>query len=278
MSDETPDPTADLGGPLPPLDPELAAWLAAAPAPTMPAEVWERIEGALAAQPPFTASDAAPVAAATPSASVSDLSEHRRRRSRVLPVLAGAAGVVLVGAVVVPAMRAGNAPAPVADQAGGAPASVVAAPDPSPDMVAAPKSAAMPRMMMSTGTDYASAAMPDQVAPLLQTAGLTDAAAVATMSSTLPTELAPVGTGGFTSSPESLADCMGRLGMTPDGPPALVVDRATFDGADVGVVVTVNTLPASAGEPAVLDVIVVGSACSDADIAGAQRFEYAVTP
>jgi len=278
MSDETPDPTADLGGPLPPLDPELAAWLAAAPAPTMPAEVWERIEGALAAQPPFTASDAAPVAAATPSSSVSDLSEQRRRRSRVLPVLAGAAGVVLVGAVVVPAMRAGNAPAPVADQAGGAPASVVAAPDPSPDMVAAPKSAAMPRMMMSTGTDYASAAMPDQVAPLLQTAGLTDAAAVATMSSTLPTELAPVGTGGFTSSPESLADCMGRLGMTPDGPPALVVDRATFDGADVGVVVTVNTLPASAGEPAVLDVIVVGSACSDADIAGAQRFEYAVTP
>lgn len=278
MSDETPDPTADLGGPLPPLDPELAAWLAAAPAPPMPPEVWERIEGALAAQPPFTASDAAPVAAATPSASVSDLSEHRRRRSRVLPVLAGAAGVVLVGAVVVPAMRAGNAPAPVADQAGGAPASVVAAPDPSPDMVAAPKSAAMPRMMMSTGTDYASAAMPDQVAPLLQTAGLTDAAAVATMSSTLPTDLAPVGTGGFTSSPESLADCMGRLGMTPDGPPALVVDRATFDGADVGVVVTVNTLPASAGEPAVLDVIVVGSACSDADIAGAQRFEYAVTP
>lgn len=278
MSDETPDPTADLGGPLPPLDPELAAWLAAAPAPPMPPEVWERIEGALAAQPPFTASEAGPVAAATPSASVSDLSEHRRRRSRVLPVLAGAAGVVLVGAVVVPAMRAGNAPAPVADQAGGAPASVVAAPDPSPDMVAAPKSAAMPRMMMSTGTDYASAAMPDQVAPLLQTAGLTDAAAVATMSSTLPTDLAPVGTGGFTSSPESLADCMGRLGMTPDGPPALVVDRATFDGADVGVVVTVNTLPASAGEPAVLDVIVVGSACSDADIAGAQRFEYAVTP
>ena len=109
-------------------------------------------------------------------------------------------------------------------------------------------------------------------------AATTDAAAVATMSSTLPTDLAPVGTGGFTSSPESLADCMGRLGMTPDGPPALVVDRATFDGADVGVVVSVNTLPASAGEPAVLDVIVVGSACSDADIAGAQRFEYAVTP
>ena len=128
------------------------------------------------------------------------------------------------------------------------------------------------------GTDYASATMPDQVEPLLQTAGLTDAAAVATMSSTAPTDVPLVGTGGFTSSPESLADCMGRLGMTPEGPPALVVDRATFDGADVGVVVTVNTLPTDAGEPAVLDVIVVGSECSDEDIAGAQRFEYAVTP
>ena len=118
----------------------------------------------------------------------------------------------------------------------------------------------------------------NQVEPLLQTAGLTDAAAVATMSSTAPTDVPLVGTGGFTSSPESLADCMGRLGMTPDGPPALVVDRATYDGADVGVVVTVNTLPTDAGEPAVLDVIVVGSECSDADIAGAQRFEFAVTP
>ena len=279
MSDETPDTAADLGGPLPPLDPELAAWLAAAPAPPMPPEVWERIEGALAAQPPFTPSGEAPAAAVAAPAPVTDLSEHRqRRRSRALPILAGAAGLVLVGAVVVPAMRAGNAPAPVADQAEGAPASVVAAPDPSPDMVAAPKSAAMPRMMISTGTDYASATMPDQVEPLLQTAGLTDAAAVATMSSTAPTDVPPVGTGGFTSSPESLADCMGRLGMTPEGPPALVVDRATYDGADVGVVVTVNTLPTDAGEPAVLDVIVVGSECSDEDIAGAQRFEYAVTP
>lgn len=305
MSDETPDTTsdvdgtADLGGPLPPLDSELAAWLATVPAPPMPPEVWERIEGALAAEPPFTAPMAPVVATAdvggTPAAvggtraavgrPVADLSEHRRRRSRVLPVLAGAAGVVLVGAVVVPAMRAGNTPAPTADvggavaeQGGGAPASVVAEPDPSPDMVGTPPTAAMPRMMMSSGTDYASTAMPDQVAPLLQTAGLTDAAAVATMSSTLPTELAPVGTGGFTSSPESLANCMDRLGMTASGPPTLVVDRATYDGADVGVVVTVNMLPAGAQEPAVLDVIVVGSECSDADVAAAQRFEYVVTP
>lgn len=279
MSDETSDPTADLGGPLPPLDPELAEWFASAPAPAMPPEVWDRIEGALAAQPPFTPSGEVPAAAVAAPATVADLSERRERRgrSRALPILAGAAGLVLVGAVVVPAMRGGDAPAPVAEGNGGQPA-VIADPNPSPDMVASAPTAAMPRMMMSTGTDYASAQMPDQVQPLLVTAGLTDAASVATMSSLMPTDVAPVGTGGFTASAESLADCMGKLGMAPDGPPTLLIDRATYDGADVGVVVTVRSLPDGAEEPAVLDVVVVGSECSDADVAAAQRFEYAVTP
>jgi len=49
MSDE---PT-DISGELPPLDPELAAWLAADPAPTMPEDVWSRLESALAAEPPL---------------------------------------------------------------------------------------------------------------------------------------------------------------------------------------------------------------------------------
>jgi len=279
MSDETSDPTSDLGGPLPPLDPELAAWFASAPAPPMPPEVWDRIEKALAAQPPFTPSGESLVAAASASAPVADLTEHRERRSRsrALPILAGAAGLVLVGAVVIPAMRGGDAPAPVAEGNGGQPA-VVAEPNPSPDMVASAPTAAMPRMMMSTGTDYASAQMPGQVQPLLVTAGLTDAASVATMSSLMPTDMAPVGAAGFTSSTESLADCMGKLGMTPDGPPTLLVDRATYDGADVGVVVTVRSLPDGAEDPAVLDVVVVGSECNDDDVAAAQRFEVTVAP
>lgn len=271
----------DFSGDLPPIDPDLAAWLASDQPTAIPADVWTRLEARLAAEPALAPS-APPEAGESAENVVSDpidlaAERARRRGGRVLPILAGAAGLAIVGAVVLPSLRSAD-PAPVAD---GAPASqplVVAKSSPSPDMVASAPTAAMPRMMMSTGTDYASAQMTDQVQPLLETAGLADAAAVETMSSTLPTDLAPVGTSGFTSSPESLADCMGRLGMTSDGPPALVVDRATFDGADVGVVVTVNTLPASAGEPAVLDVIVVGSACSETDVAAAQRFEYAVTP
>ncbi|MFM7211427.1 MAG: hypothetical protein ACKOYQ_05400 [Actinomycetota bacterium] len=279
MSEDISDP-GTTGAPLPPLDPELAAWFAAAPAPPMPPQVWQRIEAALSAQPPFTPGAEAPgTVAATAAAPVVDLAAHReKRRSRVLPVLAGAAGVVLVGAVVIPAMRAGNAPTPVADSAGGSPASVVAEANPAEAPAVSSTAAPMPRMMVSTGTDYASAQMPDQVAPLLATVGLTDAAAVATMTRSLPTDVAPVGDGGFTASAESLADCMGRLGMVSDGVAPLLVDRATYDGSDVGVVVSVESTPASPSDPVVLDVVVVGSECSEADVASAERFEVTVAP
>lgn len=279
MSEDISDP-GTTGAPLPPLDPELAAWFAAAPAPPMPPQVWRRIEAALSAQPPFTPSAEAPgTVAATVAAPVADLAAHReKRRSRVLPVLAGAAGVVLVGAVVIPAMRAGNAPTPAADSAGGSPASVVAEANPAEAPAVSSTAAPMPRMMVSSGTDYASGHMPDQVAPLLATVGLTDAAAVATMTRSLPTDVAPVGDGGFTASAESLADCMGRLGMVSDGAAPLLVDRATYDGSDVGVVVSVESTPASPSDPVVLDVVVVGSECSEADVASAERFEVTVAP
>jgi len=280
VSEDISDP-GTTGAPLPPLDPELAAWFAAAPAPPMPPQVWQRIEGALAAQPPFTPSAEAPgTAAATAAAPVADLAAHReKRRSRVLPVLAGAAGVVLVGAVVIPAMRAGNAPTDVAPVGGGgSPASVVAEANPAEAPALSSTAAPMPHMMVSTGTDYASAQMPDQVAPLLATVGLTDAAAVATMTRSLPTDVAPVGDGGFTASAESLADCMGRLGMVSDGDAPLLVDRATYDGSDVGVVVSVESTPASPSDPVVLDVVVVGSECSEADVASAERFQVTVAP
>ena len=276
MSDETPDPGM-TGEPLGPLDPDVAAWLAAAPAPPMPPEVWARIEGALAAEPPFTPTGEAPLVAAPLAAPgstpppVADLAERRERHrgGRLLPVLAGAAGLVLVGAVVIPAMRAQDGPAPVAEGNGGQPA-VVAQPSPE-------RQAPLPRMMMSSGTDYASAQMPEQVTPLLATAGITDAASVATMSTTAPLDVTPIGSSGFTSTDDSLADCMGKLGMEPDGLAPLLIDRATFDGADVGVVVMVDSPPA-ADEPAVLDVVVVGSDCTDDDVASAQRFEVTVAP
>ena len=276
---------------LPPLDPELAAWFAAAPSPTMPPEVWDRIETALAAEPPFAPEAPAkpplsdrPGGAAKPPLSdsnVIDLGEQReRRRSKVLPILAGAAGVVLVGAVVIPAMRAGNAPAPVTEAApGGGASAALAVPGSATPDVANPRRAAMPHMMMSTGTDYASAAMPDQVGSLLATAGITDAAAVADMSEAEPpVAVETVGADGFTATAETLTDCLERLGMAAEDSPALVIDRATYDGADAAVIVAVKSLADPTAEPAVLDVVVVGSQCSEDDVAAAEHFEYAVAP
>lgn len=124
MNDETEPadlPGSDLpdpgltGADLPPIDPELHAWLASDPAPPMPADVWSRIEAALAAEPPFGAAGVPEPAAISESAEVTDLAAARRRRSgRLWPVLAGAAGVALIGLVALPALRGGDAP-PVAD-------------------------------------------------------------------------------------------------------------------------------------------------------------------
>ena len=272
------------GDPLPPLDPELAAWFASAPAPTMPPDVWTRIEAALAAEPPFTPSGDIPAVPTVASAApIVDLDERRERksRSRALPILAGAAGVVLLGAVVIPTMRAGNAPSPVADAPAGEAASATvlspAGASPSGSGMLATRSKAIPMVMLSTGTDYAPTAMPDQVDALLTTAGITNAATVSDMSSAEPpADMQPVGTEGFTASEDALLDCLDRLGMT--AVPPLVVDRATFGGADAGVVVGVKSIPPAEDQPAVLDVVVVGSQCSDEDVAAAQHFDFAVAP
>ena len=100
---------SDIGGDLPPLDPELAAWLASDPPPPMPEEVWARLEARLAAEPPLVPSG------------VVDLGSERakRRGGRLLPVLAGAAGLALVGAVVLPTLRSSD-PTPVAEGPAGA--------------------------------------------------------------------------------------------------------------------------------------------------------------
>lgn len=130
-------PPEDIPRDLPPLDPDLAAWLAQAPQPVMPEAVWDRLSAALAAEEFARAHGAS----AEAGGSVATLAEARgtgsRRRGRTLwPILAGAAGVVLVGAVAVPALRGGggapvaDAPAPVASAetqgaVAGAPASPV---------------------------------------------------------------------------------------------------------------------------------------------------------
>ncbi|MFM1966623.1 MAG: hypothetical protein RL134_2348 [Actinomycetota bacterium] len=269
---------SDIGGDLPPLDPELAAWLAADTPGPMPEEVWSGIEARLAAEAPLV------------PAGVVDLQAERRRRrpGRVLPVLAGAAGLVLVGAVVVPALQT-SSPAPVADGASSAapmvaaeaptsadPGSVVVAPAPTATESTRTRqpqtdpSTAMPRAMVSSGTDYTADELPAQVTTLLASAGMADSAAVAAAMTASPASTSMPGVG-LASSPEALADCLGRLGLPPESVP-LVLDTATIDGAQGSVIVTVGAQDPS-GQPTALHVVAVGQDCTDSDVAAARHWD-----
>jgi hypothetical protein len=279
--DDTP---ADIPGDLPPIDPELAAWLASDTPGPMPADVWDRIQASLAAEP-----------ALIPAGSnVVDLGAERTRRRgrRVLPLLAGAAGLAVVGAVVLPSMQTAG-PAPVADGAStaqpivaGAAPEAEASTEPLPaDSAKASNDAAnstaggaaatvaeapMPRAMVATGTDYTADALPAQVVTLLADAGMADGASVATAMTASPSPTSMPGVG-LAASPEALADCLERLGL-PAGSVPLVLDTATIDGREGSVIVTAGQMDGE-GIPTSLHVVAVGQECSEADVAGARHWD-----
>lgn len=275
---------SDIGGDLPPLDPELRAWLASDPPPPMPEEVWARLEARLAAEPPLVPSG------------VVDLGSERakRRGGRLLPVLAGAAGLALVGAVVIPSLRSSD-PTPVAEGPTGAlavsspegvstrgsdsppltdqgpsPAATGSSQTPEPAPSPTVETAVMPRAMLASGTDYTAEALPAQVTSLLASTGMADSTAVAEAMIASPTATAMPGSG-LASSPEALADCLGRLGLAADAVP-LVLDAATIDGQAGSVIVTV-TEAVPPGEPTTLHAVAVGQDCTDADVAAARHWD-----
>lgn len=266
---------SDIGGDLPPLDPELAAWLAAdAPGP-MPADVWAGIQARLSEEAPLV------------PAGVVDLDSERERRRprRVLPWLVGAAGVMVVGAVVVPSLQT-SSPAPVADGASTAQPAVAAAPATEAGGVVASAPAAspsgsdagdasgsvtaIPRSIIATGTDYSGESLPEQVTSLLSTSGMVDQAAVTAALTASPAATTMPGVG-LSSSPEALADCLGRLGLPPDAMP-LVLDRGTVNGRDGSLIVTIGAQD-SAGIPTALHAVAVGQDCSEEDVAAAQHLD-----
>lgn len=170
----------------------------------MPDAVWARLQLALAQE--------------------ADSTQRRRRRSPWLPGLAAAAAVVVVGALLWPTLggeRAEPVAAPEAVTMQAAPASAAAAADQSMTRIA--PAASVP--VLESGTDYDADAI--------------DASVIRLASNVVPDDTPTAGEDGFTATPEGLNDCLGAVlirAQTPD-PRPLVVDRATLDGAEVGVLV-----------------------------------------
>jgi hypothetical protein len=124
--------------------------------------------------------------------------------------------------------------------------------------------------MVSSGTDYTADELPAQVTTLLASAGMADSAAVAAAMTASPASTSMPGVG-LASSPEALADCLGRLGLPPESVP-LVLDTATIDGAQGSVIVTVGAQDPS-GQPTALHVVAVGQDCTDSDVAAARHWD-----
>lgn len=269
-------------GDLPPLDADLASWLGSDTPSAMPPEVWAQIESRLAQEPPLLI--------ATPAVTdlaVTDLAVERgqrRRRGVLLPVLAGAAGLVLVGAVVLPSLRGGDT---VADGGSGPAVTGVSsptttAPGPATQAEAVPDGNQVadappttPRTMVATGINYASDSMPAQLTTLLATSGFADPGAVSAAVAATPAAMTMAGDG-LGASPEALADCLGRLGLPVTSTP-LLVDMATFNGAKAGVIVTVDS-PGEAVAPRSLHVVAVGWDCDEADVTAARHWDLPLAP
>lgn len=188
-----------------------------------------------------------------------------------------------------PATPADSAPAQPTGQPGGEatgePDDPAPAPTESPDVVGPSGAMAVPaRLVLASGTDYSPQAMTPQVTSLITTAGLVQgddmASDVVEVHASAPRGLPPlVGSAGFTADVEALRDCVSRLHAAKGGDaaglamPALLVDRASFNGVDAGVVVMLHSSP---GAKPYLDVAVVGPDCTDDDVAAAVWFEYAL--
>lgn len=240
---------------------------------SMPAEVWDRLEQVLSDEAATRVPSAAAAGAAPPAAEVVPLAA-RRRRTPLLAGLAAAAAAVIAVAVITPQLTGGGsgdivataevpaaspallsaegAAPPDSGAAANAPADegpaaaapkAEAAPPAAPEVEPAPDTAASPRsraeemlavrQVTSTGTDYTPDSMDDAVMKLVDTVG---ASRTRLMSSVTQEPDPTEGDSGFTATVEGLATCVRSLTQAADRQ-ALVIDRATYQGVDVGIVV-----------------------------------------
>jgi len=233
------------------------------PSSTIPPDVWARISSSLEAE---SATRQPRLATVTPL----------RPRRRWLPGVAAAAVAVIAVGVGATVMRpaavtvadapaaapvpATNSPADARKSAAPADAAAMSA-DVSADVSATPmvggaapttRSMIMPtRMLMSSGTQYTSTQLDTQIDGLLNQVGAT----TPELMSAIPTPAAvtTVGTTGFTADLNALRDCITGI-MHSHSASALIVDRATFDGGDAGIVIVPQAQQ--------IDVWIVGPECS----------------
>ncbi len=218
----------------------------------MPPEVWARLSRALADE--AAARSGATAGNVVPLAPRAERAEHRSLRwagglvaaSVVLVALGIAVSTLSLGGGSGEAIMAGDAPVALAssDAAGAADAAAKSAGlAPTPEAFAAESVAPQAaRMVMASNVNYTRAGLTDQVATLLDEVDVHTPEEASLMPVTpvaLPIE------GGFTQSWEALRACLTWLAKSAQAQ-ALVVDRATYEGTDAGVVVA----PASQVDPA----------------------------
>jgi hypothetical protein len=238
----------------------VTATLAELPPVTMPDAVWERLSAAVAAEPVLT-----PEGAAT----VVPLGEARQRRSwrPGMGLVAGAAGVALVGAIVVPMLNSSSS----SDLAGGD-GSVTA------DGGAPAESASVPPVAYvasRTGTDYQPEALERQATSLVASrSAFTATATLPPEASSKPnpedTAPAPSGTPSATPSGTPLdsatPDVVLKLTAGPAAAQAclesyldapgimpLAIDIGTWDGEPAAVIVLPNDADPTAADVWVID-------------------------
>lgn len=232
-----------------------------------------------------------------------------RRRGPLLAAAASLVLIGAVGIPVV--LNSGTSPPPpvadgapiAASQTPEVPTDTTTQPDlGAPEPSTAPKvtDTVPAQIVVASGINYDGDAMSTQVADLLGAAGVVSAPMpdlsdpsmadpdsmlmvdeVVSAAGSTPTGYPPmVGSAGFTADVDDMRNCVERLKaflstkMAPEPittMPALVVDRASYQGADSGVVVWLNDRGNGASR---LDVAVVRPTCTAADVDQAMWFSY----
>jgi hypothetical protein len=156
------------------------------------------------------------------------------------------------------AAAAPNADAPSADAKEGAGAELFSTPERLSFAGMVPPA----QMVVDSDTDYTSGGLRGQVRSVLSQFGMADQQeAEKVMTASAPVEVEDVPDSGFTATAESLRDCIDRLTADADAT-ALLVDRATYEGQDAGVVVAPEDAAAtSAPDVSELQVWVVDEDC-----------------